>query len=213
MTGSENVGYHGILPTLFGLEDARRHRLSHQKSVSMNIVRTFAHVFNACAQSGRAMVSMLPDLFCRLKQEDQSISKAYVRCDNAGCYRGAQTLLSVKKLQEETNIRLCRFDFCEAQAEKCPCDRMVATVKATRRRHVNEHNDCTSSGEFLVAAKSVPYLSVFACEMSPNTVIQPKVEWEGITRYNNVLFEPEAAQIKSSRSTTINEQPDIVVTT
>ena len=49
--------------------------------------------------------------------------------------------------------------------------------------------------------------------MSPNTVIQPKVEWEGITRYNYVLFEPEAAQIKLSRSTTINEQPNMVITT
>ena len=175
--------------------------------------RTFAHVFNTCAQNGRAIVSILTDLFRRLKQEDQSISKAYVRCDNAGCYRGAQTLLSVKKLQEETNVHVCRFDFCEAQAGKGPCDRMAATVKATIRRHVNEHNDCTTSGEFVVAAKSVPYLSVFACEMSSNTVIQPKVEWKGITRYNNVLFEHEAAQIKSSRSTTINEQPDVVVTT
>ena len=170
-------------------------------------------VFNTCAQNGRAIVSILTDLFRRLKQEDQSISKAYVRCDNAGCYHGAQALLSVKKLQEETNIRVCRFDFCEAQAGKGPCDKMAATVKATIRRHVNDYNDCTTSGESVVAAKSVPYLSVFACEMSPSTVIQPTVEWESITHYNNVLFEPEAAQIKSSRSTAINEQPDMVATT
>ena len=170
-------------------------------------------MFNTCAQNSRAIVSTLTDLFRRLKQEDQSISKAYMRCDNAGCYHGAQTLLSVKKLQEETNIRACRFDFCEAQTRKSPCGRMAATVKATIRPHINEHNNCTTSGEFVVAAKSVPYLSVFACEMSPNTVIQPKVEWEGITRYNNMLFEPEAVQIKLSGSTTINEQHNMVVTT
>ena len=85
-------------------------------------------MFNRCAENSRAIVPILTDLFRRLKQEDQSISKAYVRCDNAGCYHGAQTLLSVKKLQEETNIRVCRFDFCEAQTGKAPCDRMAATV-------------------------------------------------------------------------------------
>ncbi len=64
-----------------------------------------------------------------------------------------------------------------------------------------------------MAAKSVPHLSIFACEMSLNTAMPPKVEWNGITRYNNILFEPEAAQLQSSRRTTISEQPDIVVTT
>jgi hypothetical protein len=63
--------------------------------------RTFAHVFNMCTQNGRAIVSILTDRFRRLKQEDQSISKAYVRCDNAGCYHGVQTLLSVKSFKKK----------------------------------------------------------------------------------------------------------------
>jgi hypothetical protein len=191
-------------------------RLSSSSVTSKDRVyehRTFAHVFNTCTQNGRAIVSILTDLFHRLKQEDQGICSAYVRCDNAGCYHGAQTLLSVKKLQEETNIMVRRFDFCEPQAGKGPCDRMAATVKGTVRRYVNEHNDCTTSGEFVLAAKTLPYLSIFACELSPNTSIQPKVEWDGITRYNNVLFESEAAQLNSSCRTTITGQSDMTVTT
>jgi len=175
--------------------------------------RTFAHVFNACTQNGRAIVSIVTDLLRRLKQEDPGIHSAYVRCDNAGCYHGAQTLLSVKKLQEETNITVRRFDFCEPQAGKGPCDRMAATIKRAVRLYVNEHNDCTTSGEFVLAAKMVPYLSIFACELSSDTSIQPKVEWSGITRYNNVLFESEAAQRSSSSRTTIIDQSDMIVTT
>lgn len=135
--------------------------------------RTFVHVFNTCVQNGRTVVSILTDLFRRLKKEDEGIQRAYVRCDNAGCYHGAQTLLSIKKLQEETNIWVCRFDFSEPQNGKGPCDRMSATVKGPVRHHVNEHHDCTTSGEFVVAAKTVPYLSIYACEPSPNTSVRP----------------------------------------
>ena len=175
--------------------------------------RTFVHVFNTCTQNGRTIVSILTDVFHRLKLEDQGINRAYVRCDNAGCYHGAQTLLSVKKLQEDTNILICRFDFCEPQAGKGPCDRMAATIKGSVRHYVNEHNDCTTSGEFVLAAKRVPFLSVFACEMLPSTAVQQKVEWNGITRYNNVLFEFDAMELASSRRTTISQQPSIQVTT
>ena len=160
--------------------------------------RTFVHVFNTCTQNGRAIVSILSDTFNRLKEEEAGINTAYVRCDNAGCYHGAQTLLSVRKLQEDTNISIKRFDFCEPQAGKGPCDRMAATIKGTVRRYVNEHNDCTTSGEFVLAAKRVPFLSVFACEMLSSTATQPKVEWTGITRYNNVLFQLDTGVLAAS---------------
>jgi hypothetical protein len=177
--------------------------------------RTFVHVFNTCTQNGRAIVSILRDVFHRLKEEDQSINRAYVRCDNAGCYHGAQTLLSVKKLQEDTNILISRFDFCEPQAGKGPCDRMAATIKGNVRRYVNEHNDCTTSGEFVLAAKRVPYLSVFACEMLSCAAAQSKVEWNGITRYNNVLFQFDSTESTppSSRRTTNSPLPGLQVIT
>lgn len=90
---------------------------------------------------------------------------------------------------------------------------MAATIKGIVRRYVNEHNDCTTSGEFVLAAKRVPYLSVFACEMLPSTAVQQKVEWNGITRYNNVLFQFGAVELASSRRTTSSQQPSIQLTT
>ena len=64
-----------------------------------------------------------------------------------------------------------------------------------------------------MAAKRVPYLSVFACEMLPSTAVQQKVEWNGITRYNNVLFQFDAVELASSRCTTSSQLPGIQVTT
>ena len=169
----------------------RRERSSSLSVTSKDCVyehHTFAHVYNTCVQNGRTVVSIVSDLFRRLKKEDRTIQKAYVRCDNAGCYHGAQTLLSVKKIQEETGIQVCRFDFSEPQAGKGPCDRMAAIIKAAIRRYVNEHHDCTTSGEFVSAAKTVPHLSIYACESSPNTSVRSLLSLETLDKSSKVLY-------------------------
>lgn len=50
--------------------------------------RSFVHVFNNCTQNGPTVVSLLSDVFKRLKREDVQIKKAFVRSDNAGCFKG-----------------------------------------------------------------------------------------------------------------------------
>lgn len=50
--------------------------------------RSFIHVFNNCIQNGRTVVSILSDVFKKLKKENSQIEKAFVRSDNAGCFKG-----------------------------------------------------------------------------------------------------------------------------
>ena len=92
---------------------------------------------------------------------------------------------------------------------------MAATIKGNVRRYVKEHNDCTASGEFVLPAKRVPYLSVFACEMLSCAAAQSKVEWNGITRYDNVLFQFDSNESAppSSRRTTNSQLPGLQVIT
>ncbi|CAF5024125.1 unnamed protein product, partial [Rotaria sp. Silwood1] len=91
-----------------------------------------------------------------------NIKYAYLRADNAGCYHAAETLLSNKKFFEETGIFIRCFDYSDPQSGKSACDRMSAVVKCNIRRHINEKNNVENSKEFVDAARTTQYLSIFA---------------------------------------------------
>ena len=74
VTGSENVGYHGILPTLFGLEDAHRRLLSHQKIVSMNIVHLCM-----CSTHALKMVKLLSPFLPIFSVDSKKKAKVLVK--------------------------------------------------------------------------------------------------------------------------------------
>jgi hypothetical protein len=78
--------------------------------------RTFCHVFNNCLQNGTSVISILEDTLKRIKQDHPEIRTAFIKCDNAGCYHGSETLLAVKALFDSTGIFIRRIDFSEAQA-------------------------------------------------------------------------------------------------
>jgi hypothetical protein len=50
-----------------------------------------------------------------LKQADNTLTTAYIRTDNAGCYKGSETLLAVEQIYKETGIIIRRIDFSDTQ--------------------------------------------------------------------------------------------------
>ncbi|CAF4680780.1 unnamed protein product, partial [Didymodactylos carnosus] len=61
-------------------------------------------------------------------------------------------------------------DFSDPQAGKGPCDRMAATIKYNIRRYVDEKHNCTNSQEFVVAARSTKYLSIYQSLIPSNPI-------------------------------------------
>ena len=82
-----------------------------------------------------------------LSSQYQSISKAFVRSDNAGCYQNGPLLLCLHEVAKDVGVNLIRYDFSEPQAGKDICDRKTAPMKAHIRRFVNENNDVTTAEE------------------------------------------------------------------
>ena len=126
---------------------------------------TFCHFFENCSQTGQTVVSIIRDLFLRLKRLKPNLKSVFLRSDNAGCYHGAEFILAVEQLYRETGILIERIDYSEAQAGKSVCDRRAAILKGECRRHVNEGHDITNSTEFIDGAKSTKGLSIVACEL------------------------------------------------
>ena len=100
-----------------------------------------------------------------LKETDNNLTIVYIRADNAGCYKGSDTLLAVKQTYKLTGVFIRRFDISDAQSGKGPCDRMAAVIKANIRRFINEKNDCVTSSDFDNAAKTTQYTTVRACPL------------------------------------------------
>ena len=89
-----------------------------------------------------------------IKAEYQSISKAFVRSDYAGCYHNDPLLLCLHEVAKNAGVNLIRYDFSEPQAGKDICDRKTAPMKAHIRRFVNENNDVTTAEEMKKALES-----------------------------------------------------------
>jgi hypothetical protein len=123
-----------------------------------------------------------------LKRADPNLSIAYLRTDNAGCYKGSETLLAVEEIYNNTGVLIHRIDFTDAQSGKVPCDRMASVAKANIRRFVNEKNDFITSSNFVDAAKSTRFMTVMACRLF-DAALTNKITWSGVQNLNNISYE------------------------
>jgi hypothetical protein len=137
----------------------------------------------------------------RLKDADPGLTTAYLRTDNAGCYKGSDTLLAVEQIYKATGVLVRRIDFADAQSGKGPCDRMASVTKANVRRFVNEKNDCITSSSFADAAKSTRFMTVMACRL-PDVASKNNARWPGVQNYNNILYEWTPTKVDRQSTTT-----------
>ena len=126
--------------------------------------------------------------------------------DNARCFHGAETLLSVKQLFDESGIFIRRVDFSDPQSGKSACERMASVVKCTVRQHANEKNNVGNSKQFTEVAKTTKYLSAFTSRIIPHSVSttnsksSKKIDWSSISTFNNIEYEIKSSSSNSSRS-------------
>ncbi|CAF3133184.1 unnamed protein product, partial [Rotaria sp. Silwood2] len=105
----------------------------------------FVHVIDQCSQDSKLVVAIIDDILSRLKVYDNSIQQACIRCDNAGCYHSAYTVLSMPALSEKCGIAIRRMDFADPQGGRGSSDRYAAIMKSHVRRYLNEKHDVTNA--------------------------------------------------------------------
>ena len=60
-----------------------------------------------------------------LKEEHPILKQAFLRSDNAGCYKNGALLLSLPEISALSGIKILRYDFSDPQAGKDICDRVL----------------------------------------------------------------------------------------
>ena len=146
--------------------------ISHEAQQKTYKYKVFVHIFDECTQDSYTVLAILSDVLSRINISDPQIKKAFLRSDNAGCYHSANTLVLSKQISEKTGIKIKRFDFCDPQGGKGPCDRYAAVIKSHVRRYLNENNNVTNAAEFVKAChsyKGVRGVVALDCEIKGKT--------------------------------------------
>ena len=69
-------------------------------------VDTFVHIFDSCTQDWFSVASIVEHVLSVIKMKDPSITKFFLRSDNAGCYHNTELLLSLKAMGKDTEWSL-----------------------------------------------------------------------------------------------------------
>jgi hypothetical protein len=156
--------------------------------------KVFVHVFDSCSQDSSTVLCTIENVLREIHLSDPTIKTAFLRSDNAGCYHGAETLLSLPFMAKKTGITVQRADFSDPQGGRSSCDRFAAVLKSNVRRHQNEKNDVTNASEFVNACRSnggIVGVKVNESRLilESNSTVQFK--FPGVTNYNNFKFEKD----------------------
>ena len=81
-------------------------------------VECFVYLFNTCSQNSFVVMSVILHLLKTINLEYSSISKIFLRPDNAGCYHNGPLILSLPVMGERVGMMPLRYDFSDPQAGK-----------------------------------------------------------------------------------------------
>ena len=161
---------------------------------------SFVHIFQAQAQDNNAVTAIMNNVVSRLKHIVPELHTVYFRQDNAGCYHCTTTLLSVKKITQETGIAIREIDFCDLQGGKRVCDRKAATIKGQMRIYGNEGHNIEDATQMKTAIESSNRLSdlVTVVGSVPPRIDNGENTWQGVSLLNN--FEITDAEVRVWRA-------------
>lgn len=112
------------------------------------------HLFNLSTQNSFTVASIIERLLKMLKKEYPVLNQAFLRSDNAGCYKNGALLLSLPEISVRSGIKVIRYNFSDPQAGKDICDRKTAPMKAHIKRWVNEKNDVLTAEDMKLVIES-----------------------------------------------------------
>ncbi|CAC5395973.1 unnamed protein product [Mytilus coruscus] len=148
------------------------------------------------AETSNAVLGNSLEIF---HQVNPSLTTAYIRSDNAGCFHGATSVCAMPFLSSIVHCK--RMDFADPQGGKSICDRKAAHVKSYIRRYVNEGNDVCTAVDFKNALmksniKKVSVIVALQPSKSDSKKKEPAVfKLPKITTVNNFSFKNGGVQV------------------
>eukprot|EP00058_Branchiostoma_floridae_P012379 XP_002597867.1 hypothetical protein BRAFLDRAFT_105474 [Branchiostoma floridae] len=157
-------------------------------------VECFVHIFNNFRQDWSAVCAILQSVLQTVKSENPSLTKVFLRSDNAGCYHCAPLILSLPAIGKKSGVSVLRSDFSDPQAGKDICDRKIASMKTHIRRYVNEKHDVLTAEDMKEALEShggIKGCRIAVAQTDEANKEHARQKWEGVKSWNNFMFETD----------------------
>ncbi|PFX22825.1 hypothetical protein AWC38_SpisGene12652 [Stylophora pistillata] len=166
------------------------------------MVVTYTHMFDACTQDWFAVAYILENLLLTLKLENPSLSKAFIRSDEAGCYQNNLLIASIHGISQRTGVVIESYEFSEPQHGKDICDRIICPMKQAVQRYCDEGHDIQPAADMREALLERPVQGVTASVWEVNGT-QRSIDVTKIpnfSAYHNFEFEPRGIRVRKAYS-------------
>ncbi len=158
---------------------------------------SYRHLFDSCAQDWFAVLSIIENLLSNVKANTPSITKAYLRSDEAGCYHNNFIIAALTDVSKRVGIQVERYDFSEPQHGKDLCDRILCPLKTSIGKFCNEGSDITTAAQMRYALKERPVkgttASVNIVNAEANELEVKKLD--AFSAFHNFCFEYDGVRV------------------
>ena len=172
------------------------------KQAEEPMVVTYTHMFDTCTQDWFAVASILENLLLTLKMENPSLSNAFIRSDEAGCYHNNLLIASIHGISIRTGAVIEKYGFSEPQHGKDICDRIICLMKQAVQRYCDEGHDIQSAADMREALleRTVQGVTASVCEVNGKQKSIDVTKIPNFSTYHNFEFEPRGIRVRKAYS-------------
>ena len=98
-------------------------------SVSEHTIHTYVVAIDSCKQDWFSVSCILGEVLVCVKESHQSVCRAILRSDNAGCDHCNALFSTINSTSRRPGIEVICYDFSDPQSGKDLCDRTIAPCK------------------------------------------------------------------------------------
>ena len=181
-------------------------------SASEHTIHTYVVAIDSCKQDWFSVSCILEEVLVCVKESHQSVCRAILRSDNAGCYHCGALLATINSTSRRSGIEVIRYNFSDPQSNKDLCERKIAPCKQRLRHYVAENHNVESAKDIKKGLESPPGISgtrVAECKIDQSVMSAGAANNKipGITKYNN--FSLTSKSMRVWRAYNVGEGMDI----
>ena len=155
---------------------------------------------DSCKQDWFSVSCILEEVLVCFKESHQSVCRAILRSDNAGCYHFSALLSTINSTSRGSGVEVIRYDLSDPQSGKDLCDRTIAPCKQPLRHYVAENHNVESVKDIkkgLEFPPGIAGMSVAARKIDQSAMLAGAANNKipEITKYNNFSLTSKSMRV------------------
>ena len=163
----------------------------------MNTQSTHVVAIDSCKQDWFSVSCILEEVLVCVKESHQSVCRAILRSDNAGCYHCNALLSTINSTSRRSRIEVICYDFSDLQSGKDLCDRTIAPCKQSLQQYVAENHNVESAKDIKKGLEFSPGIAGMSLAERESVMLAGAANNKipEITKYNNFSLTSKSMRV------------------